>query len=108
MLTRMPNTTDYGVCYDIANTPYTYTFRDWEFHFTRRENLARFSDELEPQMAWLSDSLSKRWKFAVEADEVAVFDLYKKVERRAFYIVDKARGRVIDTPSKVEVVIGVK
>lgn len=88
---RLPSTTNYGVCYDISRSPYTSSASGYEFRFTTRENKRDFDYGLVGHMKWLEDSMGRRFKFAFDLYEFALFDWYRRCESRGFsvlYIAD--------------------
>lgn len=80
--------TKYGVCYDIKNSPYTYSFMQYEFHFSTINNRNKFEKQLSVKQLWLTDSLSRRFKYSIEAYILAIFQLYHQIEHRGFYIIN--------------------
>lgn len=101
--------TRYGVAYNLAASPYRYTWGLRTFHFSTAAHRERFKERLTIRREWLNDSLSRRFKVQVRADDLAVLQLYMKTETRGFYVTtDDGEGRVIDTPDKVAVTVEVQ
>lgn len=78
--------TEYGVCYDVRNSPYVYEWRSYRFHFSSVKHLEKFRDNVRMREEWLEDSLTRRFKYRVHAAWLAVFQLYAQVETRGFYV----------------------
>lgn len=102
--------TRYGVAYNLAVSPYRYTWGSRTFHFSTAAHRERFKERLTIRREWLNDSLTRRFKVNVSADDLAVLQLYMQTETRGFYVTtdDDGEGRVIDTPDKVSVIVEVR
>ena len=88
--------TRYGVCYDLADTPFTCEWRCIEFHFSTRAHQERFMDSVSTRVHWLNDSLGKRFRVPVDAGDLAAIQLYQMIENRGFHVV--MGGEVITCP----------
>lgn len=97
----------YGVCYDLEVSPYSVTWGGWRFMFSSPSHADRFDKSIEKHIEWLNDSLSNRWTFHVRADEVAVFDLYRKVETRGFCVYPFESDAPVMKPGRVNVYMSV-
>ena len=98
--------TRYGVAYNLAASPYRYTWGSRTFHFSTAAHRERFKERLTIRREWLNDSLSRRFKVKVSADDLAVLQLYMQTETRGFYVTTDEQ--VIDTPDKVAVTVEVR
>lgn len=88
----------YGVCYDLKSSPFTCESCNFVFFFSTRAHMERFERERQAEADWLCDSLGRRFKVRVRADRLAVLNLYRKVETRGFYVIDRlASNRAFDT-----------
>lgn len=76
-----------GVCYDLAETPFTFEWRGYDFHFSSAPHRSKFIETVNQKCEWLGDSFRRRFKFHVNAEWLAVFNLYRQVETRGFYVV---------------------
>lgn len=103
----MSNVTRYGVAYNLAASPYRYTWGTRTFHFSTAGHRERFKERLNIRREWLNDSLSRRFKVQVCADDLAVLQLYMQTETRGFYVTTEDE-RVIDTPDNVAVTVEVQ
>lgn len=56
------------------------------FYFSSIYNLNRFKDKERDYIREISNSLSNRFKFNIDAEDIARVSLYRKVEKRGFYI----------------------
>lgn len=106
----MSNVTRYGVAYNLAVSPYRYTWGTRTFHFSTAAHMERFKERLNIRREWLNDSLSRRFKVSVKADDLAVLQLYMQTETRGFYVTTFGLDEEppIDTPEKVTVTVEVK
>lgn len=106
----MSNVTRYGVAYNLAASPYRYTWGTRTFHFSTAGHMERFKERLNMRREWLNDSLSRRFKVQVSADDLAVLQLYMQTETRGFYVttIGLEEKSPIDTPDKVTVTVEVK
>lgn len=78
-----------GVCYNVERSPYSFEYMGYTFFFSSPGHRDSFMEKARVRREWLTDSLSKRFHFKVEADLVAVFQLYCQVETRGFHVVDE-------------------
>lgn len=81
--------TRYGVCYDLSRTPYTHIAYGFEFAFSSVHHQRKFAENLEKRVGWLTDSMSRRFRFRVDCTLIAVFQLYNQVETRGFHVTDE-------------------
>lgn len=95
----MPN--KYGVHYDLETSPYRVTWRHFEFRFTSANHMEKFAAKTDVRTDWLSDSLSRRFHFAVDADLIAVLQLYIQTETRGFFVADEVLGTVYTDKDKI-------
>lgn len=76
----------YGVCYDLAESPYTAEVLGFVFRFSTANLQRRFMESARVRCEWLTDSLGRRFHYSVQADVLALFQLYEQVESRGFYV----------------------
>lgn len=86
--------TEYGVEYDLARSDYKYYWGAYELRFSSATHLKKFCEQVDVKTEWLSDSLSRRFHFTVNADLIAVIQLYVKVETRGCWIRNIETGEV--------------
>lgn len=89
--------TRYGVCYDLAGTPFTCEWGGIEFHFSTRAHQEKFMDSVSTRVHWLNDSLGKRFRVPVDAGDLAAVQLYQMIENRGFHVV--MGGEVFTCPA---------
>lgn len=99
----MADLTRNGVCYDLRDTPYTHDYAGYRFHFSSECHRRNFAAKALIREQWLSDSLSRRFKFRVDAGIVAIFQLYRQIETRGFYVVS-VTGREFTSLDDVSIV----
>lgn len=85
-----------GVVYDLRNSPFRATYLVYDFYFSSGTHMAKFVEKLVTRTEWLTDSLSRRFHFNVQADLIAVLQLYCQVETRGFLIHDIAEDKWLD------------
>lgn len=81
-------TTKYGVAYAFDEPNFSVYMGKWTFRFSSLKHRERFLSLVSDRVGWLSDSLSRRFHYAIDASELAVFQLYQQVETRGFYVED--------------------
>ena len=91
--------TRYGVCYDLADTPFTCEWGQMEFHFSTHAHQIKFMDNVSTRVHWLNDSLAKRFKVPVDVGDLAAIQLYRMIENRGFYVI--VGGEVRTCPDEV-------
>lgn len=74
------------VYYDIKQSQYIISRGKLTFYFSSIYNLNRFKDKEVDYIIEVSNSLSNRFKFNIVAEDIARVSLYRKVEKRGFYI----------------------
>lgn len=87
-MTRNANITDYGVCYDVDNSPFQVERHGLTFKFSSVKHRDKFVQDVRKREDWLCDSLSRRFKVTFDARLLACVQLYTQVEKRGFYIED--------------------
>lgn len=90
---RVPSVqvTQNGICYDLKNSPYTFTRLGLVYRFSSPLHRKRFCDKLTEREEWACDSLSRRFKCMIDARIFAAMQLYSKVETRGFSVFDSVR-----------------
>ena len=84
----MSNLTRGGVCYDLAESPFTVQIDSLKYHFSSEINLNKFINKKNGHRERITDSLSKRFGFEVKNDILADIVLYKTIEKRGFLIAE--------------------
>ena len=83
----MANMTKYGVSYDFSNAEFEARFDGVTFRFSSKSHLARFMEYASQHMRGVSSSLTRRFKYGIEASILALFQYYRQVETRGFYVI---------------------
>lgn len=78
--------TKHGVEYDLRKSPYRCSWGGFDFYFSSATHLDKFRRLVDRRVEWMNDSMSRRFHFNVEADVIAVFQLYMQVETRGFLV----------------------
>lgn len=102
----MTKITAYGVCYNVAESPYIEELHGYRFFFSSMPHLKKFREMWNEREAWLDDSLSRRFKYSIHADMLAVFQLYQQIETRGFHV-EAYFGSVWEAPEEVEFKVSV-
>lgn len=79
-----------GVCYKVNESPFYQDYAGYRFYFSSETHRRNFFEKARMKEEWLTDSMSRRFKFKVDASLMAVFQLYRQIETRGFYIVSEA------------------
>lgn len=82
----MANVTKYGVSYDFSNPDFECRFDEVVFRFSSASHLSRFMEYAKQHMRGVSSSLTRRFKYKIDASILALFQYYKQVETRGFYV----------------------
>lgn len=94
--------TVYGVYYDLSESEYTSDKMGWKFYFSSLPHKYKFERESAKRMDWLTDSLSRRFKYKIYSEELALFQLYGQIEKRGYRVQSIAHPtRIITTPTSV-------
>lgn len=83
------------VIYNIKETPFKIRRSGYTFHFSSQYNVTRFLSKEENEIVSISASLSNRFKIYIKANKIAYFNLYRKIEKRGFYITDE-KGECVE------------
>lgn len=83
------NLTRNGVCYDVENSPFWEEVGGFRFYFSSETHRKNFFAKAKVKELWLTDSLTRRFHFEVDASVLALFQLYWQIETRGFYIVSE-------------------
>lgn len=83
----MANMTKYGVSYDFSNPEFECRFDGVTFRFSSKSHKARFMEYATQHMRGVSSSLTRRFKYGIDATILALFQYYRQVETRGFYVV---------------------
>lgn len=80
-----------GICYNFHKTPYEVEVKYQNnkkivYKFSSTNNVDRFKSKLQENRDKINESLSKRFKFAIEQDIICDLKLYQTVETRGFLI----------------------
>lgn len=83
----MASLTKSGVCYTVRESPFYQDWAGYRFYFSSEVHRRNFFAKARIKELWLSDSFSRRFHFHVDASLIAVFQLYRQIETRGFYVV---------------------
>lgn len=94
--------TDYGIVYDIEQTPFVRYRNGLNFHFSSRRHLEKFTQKMVAHEQWLNDSMSRRFHVEVDMRVLADIQLYMRIETGAFYVKNLIEGKVYRCPEDVK------
>lgn len=84
------NITRRGVCKDLKNSPYQFTFfhagKEITLNFSSKLHLKNFTENRQKNWSMLYNHIYKRFKFKVDCVILADCNLYQKIENRGCYI----------------------
>ena len=79
-----------GVAKDLSKSPYTFTEfnngKTYTFYFSSKLHLNNFNKLRQKNFVMIYNYIYKRFKFKVDCQTLADFNLYKKIEHRGCYI----------------------
>ena len=91
------------VCYDLTCSQWQANYRNFRFFFSTAKHRDKFLVECRGRVAWMNDSMSRRFHVRCDFAYLAVVQLYMQIEGRGFLVVDEENGIVYDRPEKVRV-----
>lgn len=100
----MADLTKSGVCYDLIESPFFADAMGFRFYFSSATHRENFMRKAHVRKEWLNDSLSRRFKYPVDASLLAVLQLYKQIETRGFFIV-KENGQEYRSTDEMSVMV---
>lgn len=103
----MGNLTRSGVCYEVCDSPFYQDWKGYRFYFSSEVHRRNFFNKACIREEWLSDSLSRRFHFKIDASLIAVFQLYHQIETRGFFVIDD-EGHEFTCLSEISMVSGMK
>lgn len=83
----MANVTKYGVSYDFSNPDYECRLDGVTFRFTSASHLNRFKEYATQHMRGTTSSLTRRFKHHIDSGLLGLFQYYRQVETRGYYVV---------------------
>lgn len=75
-----------GIVYKLELSPYTATVEGVTYMFSSVNHLGKFTEKLDENREYISQSLSRRFGVAINIDVLSDIVLYCKVETRGFHI----------------------
>ena len=77
---------------------YKAEFNGYTFYFSTPKHAEKFEREVDARVAWLTDSLCRRFHLWVQCDMLAAVQLYMMIEGRGFKVVSEETGRIATSP----------
>ena len=78
--------TKYGVCYDLAYSPYIAKMGNYKFHFSSMFYYQKFCELLPLKNEKLAKEFKRRFKITAITVDLAAIASYLESEKRGFYI----------------------
>ena len=91
------------VCYDLTCSQWQAIYRNFRFFFSTAKHRDKFLVECRGRVAWMNDSMSRRFHVRCDCALLAVVQLYMQIEGRGFLVVDEEMGVVYDSAEKVRI-----
>lgn len=91
------------VCYDLTCSQWQANYRNFRFFFSTAKHRDKFLMGCRERVAWLNDSMSRRFHVRCDFAVLAVVQLYLQIEGRGFLVVDEGKGIVYDSAEKVRI-----
>lgn len=74
------------IYYNLLDSPYKFTFDDYDFIFSSQFYLDSFHKKYENYLLKEKEKLEYRFSENIDCNIILLIDLYKKVEKRGFLI----------------------
>lgn len=84
----------YGVCYDLAHSPYWYERDGYVYYFSTAKTRIKFMSEVENHEEAVAKSLAGRFKVGFTCKHLAAIQLYFRTENRGFRIKEISTGKI--------------
>lgn len=97
----MAGLTRSGVCYDLRHSPFDSDYGSLILKFSSASHKRRFDSEVDKKVAWLDDSLGRRFHCRIRTDVLAALHWYRQVETRGFCVYDSVDDLWYDTMESV-------
>lgn len=89
------------VCNDLRKTQWQATYDCYCFNFSTMKHRDKFLDEVVNKVAWLNDSMSRRFHVSCDFESLAVIQLYMQIEGRGFLVFNTETGEVFESPNDI-------
>ena len=77
-----------NVCYNLGKSDYQTNYKQYAFHFSSEFNKQRFESQIQTFIENETLKLNAKYRTTFNAEIVIALYLYRKIEKRGFYIVD--------------------
>lgn len=84
-----------GIQLDLKSSNYIYELENILFYFSSELYLNKFRNELEDYSYSESIKLKNKYKLNISCNLFLAISLYRKIEKRGFYIFDKINKKII-------------
>ena len=82
-----------GIELDLSKSNYKYKLNDYVFYFSSQNYLNKFKDEVTNFVIMENKKIEIRYKIIINLSIYLIFALYKRIEKRGFYVTYK--GEII-------------
>lgn len=79
-----------GVCLDLHESNFVYESNDYIFYFSSLFYFNKFKESVEDYVRIEKLRFNNRYQCNVENDDIFILKLYKKIEKRGFFVKRKA------------------
>lgn len=94
-----------GIELNLKESKYLYTLNNYKFYFSSEFYLNKFTSELQLYNNIESVKLKNKYKNNIEAFLFLSISLYKKIEKRGFYIKDIKTNTEINEEANFKIVL---
>lgn len=77
-----------NVCYNLFKSPYYTQYLTHQFYFSSQFNKVRFDDKLQDFIENENSKLNSKYLCEINAKIVLALCLYRKIEKRGFYVLN--------------------
>lgn len=74
-----------GIEYNLPISPYHVSIYRFKFYFSSKLYKNKFEDELARTTEKINKMLTSRYELEIDAHELGLIELYRKIEKRGFY-----------------------
>ena len=89
------------VCYDLHKTQWQAMYNNLMFNFSSMKHRDKFLEDINKRVAWLNDSMSRRFHVPCFFNDLAAIQLYMQIEGRGFFVYNEITGEVFDSPEEM-------
>lgn len=92
------------VCYNLFKSTYYAQYKNYTFYFSSQFNTERFKNKIYEYVDIESYKLNSKYHAEIHSEIVLALNLYRKIEKRGFYVLD-GRNLPISKYYSIEMVV---